>query len=77
MVHSLPIEVAQVQLKELVLALTPGDEILLTEGDRPVAKLVYQSSSQTRPRPGLGRGSIRYMSDDFDAPLDEMQDYMQ
>lgn len=76
MVHSVPLDVAQTKLKQLVLGLLPGDEIVLTEEDRPVAKLVYQTASQTRPKPGLGRGSILYISEDFDAPLDEMREYM-
>jgi len=28
-----------------------------------------------RPAPGLGKGSVLFMSPDFDEPLEEMQDY--
>lgn len=78
MTNSIPIEQVQDRLKELVHQLTPGDEILITENDRTVAKLVYEGSTETpRPKPGLGKGSIIYMSPDFDEPLDEMKEYMQ
>jgi len=77
MTQSLPLELVQSQLKELVHQLSPGDEIVLVEHDRAVAKLIYQGpEASARPKPGLGRGSILYMSDDFDAPLDEMKDYL-
>ena len=78
MTNSIPIEQVQDRLKELVHQLTPGDEILITENDRTVAKLVYEGSPEaTRPKPGLGKGSIIFMSPDFDEPLDELKEYMQ
>lgn len=78
MTNSIPIEQVQNHLKELVHQLTPGDEILITENDRTVARLVYEGSAEaSRPKPGLGKGSIIYMSPDFDEPLDEMKEYMQ
>ena len=78
MIQSIPIEQAQSQLKELVHQLSPCDEILITENDRTVAKLVCEASSlKTRPKPGLGKVSIVYMSPNFAEPLDEMKDYMQ
>ena len=78
MTNSLPIEQVQDRLKELVHQLTPGDEILITENDRAVARLVYEGSPEaSRPKPGLGKGSIIYISPDFDEPLDEMKEYMQ
>jgi hypothetical protein len=30
-----------------------------------------------RPAPGLGRGMIKFIAPDFDAPLDCMKDYME
>jgi len=43
------IEQAQAHLAELIEALAPGEELVITQGDRPVAKLVAQSST-TRNR---------------------------
>ncbi|MCU0707909.1 MAG: hypothetical protein MUF23_06425 [Pirellula sp.] len=78
MTTSIPIEQVQGMLRELVRQLSPGDEILIMENDRAVAKLVYEGTRETaRPKPGLGKGSIKYMSPDFDEPLDEMKEYMQ
>jgi len=69
---------AQATLPDLIHRLTPGEEVILLENDRPVAKLVA-TAPQPRPIPKLGtqRGSVLYMSPDFDAPLDDFKEYME
>jgi antitoxin (DNA-binding transcriptional repressor) of toxin-antitoxin stability system len=72
----LTVEEAQSNLKELIHKLAPGEEIVITDNERPVAKLVGERLPQpTRPAPGLGKGSIVYIASDFDAPLDEFKEY--
>ena len=74
------VEEAQVKLKELIHHLAPGEEIVITENEQPVAKLVSQrpSSAETqRPGPGLGKGMITFIAPDFDAPLEDMKEYME
>ena len=68
---------AQASLKELVHKLAPGDEVVITENHRPVAVLVARTAKPPRPAPGLGKGSILYMAPDFDAPLEDMKEYME
>jgi prevent-host-death family protein len=71
---------AQAKLKELIDRLAPGEEIVLTENQQPVAKLVGEPKSQLkppRPGPGLCKGAILYMAPDFDAPLEELKEYME
>lgn len=74
---SISIHEAQATLPDLIHRLTPGEEIILTENDQPVAKLVA-TPSQPRPVPRLGtqRGSVLYLAPDFDAPLEDFQEYM-
>jgi antitoxin (DNA-binding transcriptional repressor) of toxin-antitoxin stability system len=72
------IEEAQAKLKELVRQLAPGDEIIITENHQAVARLRSGSEHPIkRPPPGLGKGSVLFMSPDFDEPLDEMKEYTQ
>ena len=73
------IEEAQVSLKELVHGLAPGEEVIITENQLPVARLVCEPATTAKPRaaPGLGKGRIIYMAPDFDAPLDEFKEYME
>ena len=74
---TISIEEAQASLRELVHKLAPGDEVVITENQQPVAKLVAKDAKPSRPAPGLGKGSIVYMAPDFDEPLEEMKEYME
>jgi antitoxin (DNA-binding transcriptional repressor) of toxin-antitoxin stability system len=71
---------AQARLLELVHSLPPGESIFITEIDRPVATLIVNSAkpiATARPGPGLCKGMITYMAPDFDAPLEDMKEYME
>jgi antitoxin (DNA-binding transcriptional repressor) of toxin-antitoxin stability system len=73
------VEEAQAKLKELIRQLAPGEEVILTENQQPVAKLVGEQPKPKPPRPGPGlcKGMITYMAPDFDAPLEDMKEYME
>ena len=71
------LEEAQHHLKEVIEKLVPGEEIVITENQQPIARLVRDRSARSsRPSPGLGKGSILYMAPDFDEPLEEFREYM-
>ena len=75
---TMTVEVAQAKLKQLTEKLAPGDEIVITENQRPVARLIGERVAHPpRPAPGLGKGSILYMAPDFDDPLEEFKEYME
>jgi len=77
---TITIDEAQARLKDLIHQLTPGEELVITENQQPVARLVGEQPSPTRsprPGPGLCKGMITYMAPDFDAPLDDMREYME
>jgi antitoxin (DNA-binding transcriptional repressor) of toxin-antitoxin stability system len=74
------VEQAQANLKELIHQLSPGDEVVITENQQPIAKLVSEAPVQRkppRPGPGICKGMITYMAPDFDAPLEDMKGYME
>ena len=80
MSSSVSLEEAQAHLKELIHQLAPGEELIITENQQPVAKLVGevpQPPPTQRPAPGLGKGMITFIAPDFDAPLEDMQEYME
>jgi len=67
---------AQARLPELVKGLASGDEVLITDGDEPVARLVGQGRRTDRTRqPGSAKGKLRILVED-DAHLDDFKDYM-
>ena len=75
---SLTVQEAQAKLSELIHDLKPGDEVVITDNDRPVARLVAAEQRQRAPRrPGTLRGTVKYMAPDFDAPLDDFTEYME
>ena len=67
------VEVQQTQtyLKELLSLVVKGSEIILTQGNTPIARLVPITASPTTSRiAGLHLDAI-WISDDFDEPLSE------
>jgi antitoxin (DNA-binding transcriptional repressor) of toxin-antitoxin stability system len=74
----LSLQEAQAQLPDLVHALGSGDEVVILEGDKPIARLVPATEKPTSPprRPGTLRGTILSMAPDFDAPLEDFGEYM-
>jgi prevent-host-death family protein len=69
---------AQARLPELIERLAPGEELVITRENKPVAKLVGQVKLTRSPRrPGTLRGTVLYMAPDFDAPLEDFKEYME
>jgi antitoxin (DNA-binding transcriptional repressor) of toxin-antitoxin stability system len=68
---------AQAQLSDLIDKLSPGEEVVITENDQPVARLVRTSAtSATKPRQsGTLKGTVLSM-EHFDDPLEDFGEYM-
>ncbi|WP_013323670.1 type II toxin-antitoxin system Phd/YefM family antitoxin [Gloeothece verrucosa] len=59
------LEEAQAKLPELIYNLKPGEELLITDKDRLLAKLIGQTPiAPQRPGPGLCKGMITIVADD-------------
>jgi antitoxin (DNA-binding transcriptional repressor) of toxin-antitoxin stability system len=77
MPKSITVEKAQSELKRLIDQMAPGEELVITDRERPVAKLINQRPTRhTRPAPGLGKRSMLYRAFDFDALFEEFRKYM-
>jgi prevent-host-death family protein len=75
---TISVEEAQARLKELIHQLAPGEEVIITENQQPVAKLVSEQPKpqpKQRPGPGLCKGMITIISDD-DEHLKDFEEYM-
>jgi len=69
---------AQARLLDLIHGLAPGDEVVITENDEPVAKLARTEPKQQWPcKAGSAKGTIHWMAPDFDEPLAEFKEYME
>ncbi len=70
------IEDAQAKLPELIGGLAKGEELLITQEGRIVAKIVGERSERREPRiPGLAKGMLTIVSDD-DEHLEDFAEYM-
>jgi antitoxin (DNA-binding transcriptional repressor) of toxin-antitoxin stability system len=71
------VELDQVQtnLSHLIAQALQGEEVVITQADQPILKLVRIAPRSPRRKRGSAKGQIR-MSPDFDAPLDDFQAYM-
>ena len=73
--QTITLEDAQSHLAEIIDNLTPGGEVVILRGDKPVARLSGTWEEQPRPIPGRGRGMLTIFSED-DEHLKDFADYM-
>jgi antitoxin (DNA-binding transcriptional repressor) of toxin-antitoxin stability system len=68
MTKTVDVEEAKERLPELVSLALEGNEVIISEGDKPVVRLVPFSENVQRRVADLNKGEI-WVSDDFDDPL--------
>ena len=72
--HQVSIEEARSTLPDLIEAAVGGDEVLIAKDDQNIVKLVPVSGTKPVPQFGSAKGLIT-MADDFDAPLEDFDEY--
>lgn len=74
--HTVPIERAQADLSALIAELKPGDEIVITRSNTPVARLRAEPEpTPVRRSPGSAIGEIEILCED-DEHLKDFGEYM-
>jgi len=74
--NAITLQEAQSKLPDVIHNLTPGEEVVITENDQPVAKLVREKPAvRQRAGPGLGKGMLTIVADD-DEHLEHFKEYM-
>jgi antitoxin (DNA-binding transcriptional repressor) of toxin-antitoxin stability system len=66
---------AQARLTELIGQLQPGEEMIITEQGQPLAKVKKTERTSWPCKAGSAAGKIR-LAADFDAPLEDFEEYM-
>lgn len=69
------LEKAQAQLADLIHGLEPGDEVVITENDQPIARLIASPAEKPHPLPGRGKGTLLVLAED-DEHLEAFKEYM-
>src|SRR5438876_802016 len=72
LMRTVTIEDAQTHLRELIDRVQQGEDVIITRDQKVVARLVVEED-RAHPQRQLGtlKGTVRYMAEDFDAPLDD------
>ena len=67
---------AQADLAALIARLKPGEQMLIVEGDRPIARLIAEPPLDRPPRkPGSARGKLEIIAED-ESHLSDFREYM-
>ncbi len=71
------VEEAHARLPELVARVSAGEEIIITQDQKPVAKLVPEPYTRKKPRkPGSAKGRLVILQED-DEHLKDFEEYME
>lgn len=70
------IEQAQENLAKLIDDVAFGEHVVITRNQIPIAELIPVAHSYPRPVFGSAK-SMLTISEDFDAPIDDFQGYME
>ena len=74
--QTVTLEEAWARLGDLIAGLRPGEEVLITRDDSPVARLVGEPSRPPKPRqPGSAIGQLVILRED-DEHLADFKEYM-
>lgn len=66
---------AQAHLAELIAKVAVGEEVVITEGEKPVAQLVAAPAAKPKPQYGSCKGKLIILAED-DEHLKDFEEYM-
>ncbi len=78
--HQVTLEEAKHSLFTLIQNVLKGEEIVITQNKKPIAKLISaskeDSKSHMKIKAGSAKGLIK-IADDFDEPIEDFKEYME
>lgn len=76
MESTITLQEAQINLAQLIARLTPGEEVVITENARPIARLVAEQQPLPQARqPGSAVGKIFILQED-EQHLRDFEEYL-
>jgi len=63
-----------IQLTDLIDSVINGEEVIFTQNNLPIAKLVALRQEKPRPQFGSAKG-LFVMAEDFNEPLEDFDEY--
>jgi antitoxin (DNA-binding transcriptional repressor) of toxin-antitoxin stability system len=74
--YQIELDKAKADMATLIQTALNGEEVIITQNDEPVLKLVRIATSKPRRQSGSAKGLIS-LSEDFDEPLEDFREYME
>ena len=74
--YKIDLDDARAQLERVLQTALDGEEVVITQDQEAVLKLVPVQRSNGRRKAGSAKGLIS-MAEDFDEPLEDFKEYMQ
>ena len=75
MIYQMTLDEAKIRLLDLIEAAIKGDEVFILKDEQQAIQLVSVEPPKRQPQFGSGEGLV-VMADDFDAPLEDFNEYM-
>ncbi|WP_016949285.1 type II toxin-antitoxin system Phd/YefM family antitoxin [Anabaena sp. PCC 7108] len=72
--HQINLKEAETQLAKLIEEVAGGEEVIITRNDGSSFKIVPITAVRASPKFGSAKGLVR-MTDDFDEPLEDFEEY--
>ncbi len=66
---------AKTHLSKLIEQALAGEEIIIAKAGKPLVRLQVLNKVKTQRRLGTARHTVKFIADDFDAPLADLADY--
>jgi prevent-host-death family protein len=73
--HQVNIHEAKTHLSKLIQEAVAGEEVIIAKDNKPIVKLVVLQDVKPERKLGTAKGLVKFIADDFDAPLDDFADY--
>jgi antitoxin (DNA-binding transcriptional repressor) of toxin-antitoxin stability system len=67
---------AKTQIESLLQSALQGEEVIITQNNQPILKLIQFLQPPKRRQRGSAKGQI-WMAPDFDEPLEDFREYME
>ena len=68
---------ATVHLPEIISGLHPGEQLVIVQNGEPLATLIRNRPGQWPCQAGSAKHLKHWMAPDFDAPLNDFEEYME
>ncbi len=67
---------AKTHLSKLIQEALSGTEVIIARDNRPLVRLEVLPEARMERRLGQAKGLVLFMAEDFNAPLEDFEEYM-